>query len=540
MKLPKKFKLSHIISQYQTKSDLVGTGLQPIKSNHIQNMKWVLLITSLLSLITYLWWHYQLGILRYFDVDEFAHLHYASHMLMGAKPYIDFQSFFPPGFAVFLMPAFSSGWGTIQPFITARIMMLFVFVGVCIFSALIFYRMRKSLWGAVFAASLLAFIPMPIDKFLEVRPDNLATLLILIGIYFQMRLMGKKRAFDGFVSGVFYSLSYIVLPKMIPNIAVGIMIALVWSLSGIDIRKRRDLVKMVSQLKPFIAGLVAPMILFVIWLLTLGDFSTVFYSLFQLPLEANKIAKYFIMMPTLFFYPNGIYYGADGWTSGLLTNHTLWIVGLFVGAIRLLTPYLAGRKEKVLSELLVASQLYIQVIFYVIFVPLRHAQYLIPIAVFVAIYVSDAALIIWKKVKTYNIGMRIYPAVFVILSIFLYQQFTSINEIKLSWTNRQLLSDISHLYAKIPVDVPVLDLDGKMLYNPDAYYACCIPFGQSAEFYSRPLPDLPQILETNQVKYINQGGLERVGTLPSAWQQYIYTNYQPLDGDKTFLVRIEK
>ena len=78
-----------------------------------------------------------------------------------------------------------------------------------------------------------------------------------------------------------------------------------------------------------------------------------------------------------------------------------------------------------------------------------------------------------------------------------------------------------------------------MLYNPDPYYACCIPFGQSAEFLSRPLPDLPKALEDTDTKYIAQGGLYRVNTLPYPWQQYIYGKYKPFNGDNTFLVRSE-
>jgi hypothetical protein len=190
-----------------------------------------------------------------------------------------------------------------------------------------------------------------------------------------------------------------------------------------------------------------------------------------------------------------------------------------------------------LAELLVALTAVVQVIFYVSLVPLKHTQYLIPIGVFVAWYAADLIVSVFNKFGKIRYGQMIFAGVFVIGSVFFYQIFIEVNGVKQLWTNTKPLTDIAAIYQRIPVKEPVLDLDGRMLYNPDPYYACCIPFGQFAEFLSRPLPDLPQVLENGKIKYINQGELQRVNTLPWAWQQYIYAHYHSDGGNNAFLIR---
>ncbi|OGG09736.1 hypothetical protein A2154_00020 [Candidatus Gottesmanbacteria bacterium RBG_16_43_7] len=528
----------------------------------------VLSIVSCLLLLIFLWWHWRLGMVRYFDADELAHLHYSAQLLSGRRPYVDFLMFFPPGFILFLAPAFAWGWGTTAPFLAARYLLFLVFSATCLIIGLLFWEQRRS-WLAPAAAAILAFIPMPLDKYLEIRPDNLATLLLLLGMYLQIRWMKGAAQSAAAASGILYSLSAIVLTKMVPNVAATIFIAMIYlGLAGKGNLGNR--IKAGWEYgKYFFIGLVVPVLLTFIWMLSLGDLGTVWYSLTSLTIESNKISRYFIMMPDLFFYPNGIYYGLDGWSRGLLVNHGLWIIGILIGIYRLLTPYLTKNPKSknssyahatedkqnpnkvqiskslnmdektvfTLSEILIGLQLAVGIVFYVLLVPLKHAQYLIPVAVFIAYYCADGLDSLWQQLRKFKTGVYVYGAIFATLAFFLYQVFIEINTIKLSWTNTDFLSHTQELYNKIPQNEPVLDLDGKILYNPDAYYACCIPFGQFSEFLSRPLPDLSATLENKAVKYINQGGLKRVRTLSYQDQVYINANYHSFFGDETILVR---
>jgi hypothetical protein len=485
----------------------------------------------------FLWWHFKLGMTRYFDADEYAHMHWTAQILMGKRPFVDFLTFFPPGFAWFLSLSFLGVWGTVQPFLNARLMMFFLFAATAGVAALLFWGQRKNLLGAILVVVFVSFLPMPFDKYLEIRPDLLATFVILLATFFQVKWMGTAKSKYAVLTGIFYSVSYLVLPKMVPNIAAGIVVAAWYVLNGKTITSVKDRQAIIAEIKPFALGLIAPAVIFLLWALTLGDFGAVWYSLTALSIESNRISKFFIMMPDLFFYANGIYYGQNGYTMGLYANHVLWVVGLGFGVWRMITPFLTVEKKKVNAEILIALQCFVQVVFYVLLVPLKHAQYLIPIGVFVGYYCADFIVAVWNMAEKRSTFRFLFAGAFLAGAVFLYQTFLSVNEVKLGWTNNQDISKLKELYGKIPQDSYVLDLDGRMLYTKDPYYACCIPFGQFAEFLSRPLPSLPDALEKTGTKYINQGGLERITTLPWTDQQYIYGNYKPMDGDKTIFVR---
>jgi hypothetical protein len=494
-----------------------------IKKQHVE---WLLIGISGILLLVFLWWHYKLGMVRYFDVDEFAHMHWTAQILMGRRPFVDFLTFFPPGFAWFLSLSFLGVWGTVQPFLHARLMMFVLFAATAGIAALLFWEQRKSILGAILVVVFVSFLPMPFDKYLEIRPDLLATFIILLATFFQVKWMGTGKSKYAVLTGIFYSISYLVLPKMVPNIAAGIVVAIWYVLNGKTITSKKDRQTIVAEIKPFALGLI-----------TLGDFGAVWYSLTALSIESNRISKYFIMMPDLFFYANGIYYGQNGYTIGLYANHVLWVAGLGFGVWRMLTPFLTVEKKKVKAEILIAIQCFAQVAFYVLLVPLKHAQYLIPIGIFVGYYCADIVVTVWNMAEKRPVSRFLFAGAFVTGAVFLYQTFLSVNDVKLGWTNNQDISKLTELYGKIPQDSYVLDLDGRMLYTKDPYYACCIPFGQFAEFLSRPLPSLPDALEKTGTKYISQGGLERINTLPQADQQYIYGNYKPLEGDKTVFVK---
>ncbi|OGG04326.1 hypothetical protein A2Z33_04225 [Candidatus Gottesmanbacteria bacterium RBG_16_52_11] len=501
----------------------------------------ILIITAASLLVIFLSWHWKLGIIRYFDVDEYAHLHWASAILQGRHPYTDFQSFFPPLFHFMLAPVVAAGWGTTDPFIYARIFMFVLFTLTCASVGLLLWEMRRILWSAVLAGAILAFLPLPFDKYLEIRPDLPATLFMVLAVLFQVRWFGKGRAADAAVSGLLYSISVLTLPKMLPNLGVGIIAAAIYVLreaGGIrGIKRKIGISKLWKKAYGFVLGMAVPVLLFGLYLLTLGDPGLVWYSLVRLPVEANRISRYFIMMPDLFFYPNSIFYGLDGWNRGLLTNHALWIFAAFFGIWRLLLPLLGERKRPPLVEVLVAGQFLIQLTFYVEIVPLKHAQYLIPVGIFVAFYAADGIAALSSLFNRHDLLRMAFTVLAVAGAWYMVQVFSEVQQPKVSWNNAQSLGKIAQLNSIIPRSEPILDLDGRMLYNPDPYYACCIPFGQSAEFLSRPLPSLPQALVSSNTKFINQGELNRVNTLPWSDQQYIYSNYRSLNGDSTFLVR---
>lgn len=448
---------------------------------------------AIFLLVFLLWWRWQVSQTRFFDVDEFSYLHWAAELVKGQRPYVDFFMFFTPGFLWLFAPLVKLFWMSADVFLAARIVSFVIFLSIV--SSL------RYLWGitrgwkhALLPAIILAFLPMPYDKFLEVRPDNLATLLAMIGVIGEIRAIRGGKKLWWFVAGVFYSLSLLVFVKTLPFAVVGAIVAII---------ARRSRV--------FLAGLAVPTALFFLWAATLGDFGLVWYSLTKLPFEANMIGKLAIMEPHLFFFPNPAFYGAWGMTLPLIANHAIWILGIVMGVYRFFTPF--G-----LAEWLTSGTFLLLVFGYVQFFPLKHSQYLIPIAVFIAYYAADAL----KKIGKIWV-MGVIGGLLILATI-------QTNQPKLAWTNTMQIAQMRTLTKTIDPDAEVLDLEGRMLYWKDAYVICCVPFGQFEGFLSRRPEVLRAVLEKKRSPYIWQGDTGRLTTVSWEDQQYVRQRYVPVDG----------
>lgn len=493
---------------------------------------WVLSTATFAVLLYFLKVHWDLGLLRYIDADEFAHLHWASRVAAGKVPYIDFLSFFPPGFSWFLAPVF---WVTqgIGPIIAGRIMSFVVFVALGAVSAILFWVLRRSFLAiAVFA--ILAFLPIPFDKFLEIRPDTLAVFLSTTGLLCAVLYMRHTRPSLGLGSGMLLASSLVVLTKMIPQVAF-ILFFVVWKAGGEGKWKVRAVYNL---MKPVLLGFSGVVGIVGLWAWSLGDLPRVFYSLFTLPFEANRISQQFIMQADLFFYPNTMYYGQEGVHGGLIANHIIWIAGLGMAVYRILTPFLVRGKEAAWEEFLVAASLLLTVVMYVGFIPLKHAQYLIPIGVFVAWYAADFLWEAWKIARTRAWGVRIYGMGYVAMVIGGVMLFASSTGPKYNWVNTATLVRLQEYYRQIDPTEYVLDLEGGMFYNPDPHYACCTPFGQFSQYLIRPLESVRSALERTKAPFIYQGELRRLSTLESEDQAYVKSHYAPVDAEGLLLKRI--
>ncbi len=461
---------------------------------------------------------------RYIDVDEFAHLHWAANIARGQVPYKDFVTFFPPGFHLLLMPLLKAGWGTTAPILWGRMLAFGVFVGLVGAIVGLFWQLRRSPI-AILAGVFLAFLPLPFDKFLELRPDTLATLMALLGMILEIQWMRAGKKYLAFCSGLFYALALLVLTKVAPQGAVATLFVLVWGW-----RSRHW-----EGVHMFFAGVTIPLLVFLVWAFLFADIGTVLYSLFLLPIEANRLANQFYMGPDLFFYPNAIFYGVGGWSRGLLANHVIWVAGICIGAYRLVTPLLAtkdhnSRPGSVWAELFVAMTFFVQILSFMYGFPLRHSQYLIPIAVFISFYAADGVYVLWQNIRglwTRAVALGLY----IIMLLFLYTLCVEVNQPKLAWTNREDIKSVKHAIAVIPKDAFVLDLVGQTLFFRDPYPVCCTPFGQWAGYLSRPLPSLSGALVQTKTYYIYDGAGGRINTLPAADQEFIRRYFgPPVDG----------
>lgn len=416
--------------------------------------------------------------------------------------------------------------------------MFVVFLGIIALTGALFAMLRSRRWALV-PVLILVFLPMPYDKFLEIRPDNVATLLGLAGVVAQIYAMThreQKNISKWWLGvGVLYATSLVVLVKTLPFVAMGALVAAldagVWEWFMGCIKKKWLIPFRVAKNYRMLAlGFSAVIGIFILWLLSLGHWSAVWYALTRLAFEANTIGRVYIMEPHLFFFPNSSFYGGWGITEPLVVNHAIWFIGLMVGCYRFLTPVIAGdgKREKVLSEVLISGIFILSVVGYVTFFPLKHSQYLIPIAVFIAWYCADFLITVLAWVEK-NLGKLAVVILLILLAILLGRDTIRVNTNKLLMSNAVQLEQTKSLLAMIPKDGSVLDLDGRLIFWRDPYYICCLPFGSFTRFLSRPPAPLSTVLEEKKVKYIYQGDSGRLWEL-SGDLPYINAHYERVPG----------
>jgi len=529
---------------------------------------WQKIIPMLLGIgiLVLLFMRIEIATQRFFDVDEYTHMHWAAQIFIGEKPYIDFYTFFPPGFHWIIQPLFWFFSDSASIFVAGRIVGVVTFVALLAVVVYLFARYRSTKY-ALLPAFILAFLPMPYDKFFEIRPDTMSTLFGFVGVILLSlgwREEKRKRQQLYFTAaGVIFAVCVLVLPKMLPFVMVAGMV--VTGKVGLELWQKEHVKKMlwkyplkyIHELEPLIFLVLGGAIiglLFVIWLLSLGDFGTVWYSLMKAGVEGNQIGKFFIMEPHLFFFPNSSFYGGEGMTLSYLSNHTIWIIALFWGVFRLFTPYVTAKNGKttVADEFMMTGIFFVSVYGYVYFFPLKHTQYLIPIGVFIAFYAADFLVSVMNWVEntltltlshppsSESVGLRrtstergksIVQIGLVCLLIYIGIAVNKeLNTRKINWNNSAQLQEFTLLTDTIPKTAVVVDLEGKMLTWKNGYYVCCLAFGQFGSFLSRPLPNFAASLQKNNVEYIYQGDSGRLTTLLAEDYAYVTSAYAPVEG----------
>lgn len=448
---------------------------------------YILLLTVVLALVA-MAFVFRFGQLRYFDADEFAYLHWTHNVIDGTLPYRDFLLYVPPGFLYIAAPLFWVSKG-VTILDASRVFAFVSYVLLAGSISLIFSVLRPSRrsWSAL-PFFLLFCLPMPMDKLIEFRPDTLSAAFLLFGVWFQL----QRRPVG---SGVLYACAALILPKTVPQILFAFLL-----IGVVDLK---------SALR-MLLGMAIPLVVFGVWVLLLGNQPqnalSVWYSLTALPLEVNQLGFRFQMDPDLYFYPNPTYYGTAGIGPGIVVNHALWIVGLLVGGIRLVTPFIPRGREGVRSELLVGGMFFISCLSFLFGFPMRHPQYLIPVAAFLVLYVADGIVACVSKIRPEEIRLAAYMLCLCAILV----SNVSVIANKQAVTNDQDKATLSRVLTTVPRGSYVFDLVGITIYYRDPYVVSAVPFGQWLPYLSRPLPDLVALLRTTKTRYIYKDALGRV------------------------------
>jgi len=466
----------------------------------------------------------QLGIHRYFEIDELAYLYWATHIQMGLKPYIDFLFYPAPGFFILLVPIVSAFQG-IAVFAASRGAMLVVFASLSIALMLLFWELRRS-WIAILIPLVLVFLPLPSDKFIEIRPDTLAMTLFIFGLWLQMRHMNGKQN-TSLVAGLLYGASVAVSQKMAMTVGIALLGGVCWTIV------QKQSWRMVKGITSGI-GVVGAGVLF--YLFSLGNFPMIWYSLTKFSFEASSLGKIFPIPPQFFFIPNDVVYGTGGLHIGYIANLALWIIGLCMAAVRLFSPYAISGKKGVWQEVTLTLVFYCSFLLFCYVLPMKHAQYLIPPAIFIVFYAVDGIGEIWRYLKRTIGGHVLFLILCSLAFYFFWRGYSLVTMPKLYWTNENDMQKVKTLWKNIPLTEPIFDMVGLTMRYPQPYIAPVYPIGQMAPVITYRLPPLVASLVSTDTKFIYSGTPERFSTLSNEDQLYIKERFTPV-GDNTLWVR---
>ncbi|MCX6792132.1 MAG: hypothetical protein NT149_03795 [Candidatus Gottesmanbacteria bacterium] len=482
----------------------------------------IVVLVLLAGILVYLlYWRWQVSQIRQFDVDEFSHLHWAAQVARGQRPYADFFTYFSPGFMWVLTPIFWIYGVSWSVFTVARTVSFVIFLGMLGSLGYLFGITRGWKW-ALLPVVILAFLPMPYDKFLEIRPDNLATLLATLGVIGEVIAIQKKKNIWWVVSGFFYGLSLLFLIKMAPFVIVGIGIA-----GWVSYQR-----KITQGLTSIVGGLLIPLAGLFSWSVLTGTMHAMWRALLITPVEIFTHLNDF-MAASLFFHPNSAFYGGNGQTitAGLVVNHALWICAIFVGTYRVLTPYVKarGNTEGVQTEILLALTFLLVACGYVKFFPSKYSQYLIPVAVFVAYYAADGISLFFdwlERAGGYaSLVIVIGGCVYILGAVTL-----SVNVQKLNFTNVGQRVEFEQLVRTVPLSARVVDLDGRMLFWANGYPACCLPFDYYLPYVTNAPQSLALYLPAHPADYLYDGEGTRLAMLSFESLAYVRSHFVPVAG----------
>jgi len=490
-----------------------------------------LVITEVIVILLLLIWRFKLGLTRYVDIDEFAHLHWSYNFFSGMRPYSDFLYFFPPGFLYTLAPLFLLVGKTSYILIAGRTAEFVIFLLLLGTTFLLVRKVRDS-QTALLTILVLSFLPIPYDKFLEIRPDTLATLFALVGVYFLscglLNQLKPKNWRNLSLAGFFYGLSLFTLPKVVFFLIAAFVILLIAAI------RRPTSVK--NLILPFLLGILILGVFCLLFFVWSGDVGRAIYLTTKFASDSSKVlGRKFYMFPSHFFHPNDTYYALPGVSTPLVANLIIYIIGCIWGIISFVS--FLGRKtwEESLVQLLLSLTFLINLIAFIKLIPLKHAQYFISFAPFVVFYFAEFVYSIQNLLARRKV-IWIFSILMAGLIIFIGVTGHRMYQIKIKWTNLKTLVDLDLIYKTIPEGEYVFDLIGATIFYKDPYFVCCLPYGQYEEAFSFRLPSLARSLIDTQTKYVFPYFDGRLSVLPPQDERFIRSNYTTLLADPMLMV----
>jgi len=202
----------------------------------------VLLLTLLVPLVISSGFRVLLLFNRWFDPDEYIHMHYAWMVMKGYRPYLDFFENHPPGFWYLLAPLAGFFDESSAYLFACRVVM-------CLVTLAIFIMVYKLAAvgpghaGPLFSIFLLSVEFIFLLKTLEVRPDQIVVLGWLLGAWFLIRPRDAVPFWAYGVSGACVGIGLLVSPKpLFAILSLGGALVMLRQMEGVRPPAWRDIV----------------------------------------------------------------------------------------------------------------------------------------------------------------------------------------------------------------------------------------------------------------------------------------------------------
>lgn len=496
-------------------------------------------------LVGFLFWHYRLALTRYFDIDEYAYLHWGYSLSIGERPYTDFSFLIPP-FFLYPIAAIHKIFGrNLAAIIGVRVFIFFIFLVTTLTVFLLASKLRNPRIGLL-TAFFFAYLPMPFDKMIEIRPDLVALLFSLLGLYFFFLRWEKEKKYT-FLTSFFLVTSLGFMPKAVFTLLI------VMAVLGYKLYETRgspdDFHSAVKGISIFFLGALPPVLFFLLLIFSYGN---PLFALLSITKTASAVVSIlgaqFFTPPDFFFRQNDVYYGISGYSLPYLVNLGIYWLAILWGIGRFISSLSYPERNKCIRELVVGSTFFVNLIAYIKFYPLKHSQYLIFTSPFIAFYMADFLDVLISRISfiidaqfssqagILKVLKLAHFAGYIILLAFLAVVGKNMNEIKLARTNENTLQEVVLLLKTIPADSPVFDLTGKSIFFPNGYYYCCLPYGQYAEILPK-IPDLELELKKRGTKYVYIHWPDRLNSIPRKQIDYIKNNFENYLPDGSLLIK---
>jgi 4-amino-4-deoxy-L-arabinose transferase-like glycosyltransferase len=462
---------------------------------------------------------------RYFDPDEFQHLHGAREIYRGQIPYRDYFEHHTP-FLHFILTGFYPIFGEeIRVLFVARALML-AFTAAILYLT---YVLAKTLYGTdagLFAALFLSYVIMFLEKTIEVRPDVRAVVFWLVSLTFMVKGIQRVSSFQ-------QSMPEAQINSRFP------LPTLYFMLSGLMI----GVAIMFTQKTLFAFGC---LIIVLAWMLLDRRLRT----LWKQKLKLAGIFRGSMMVPVvltcLFFYANGglwefincnfimnsrwrVRFRPYDYIMRLLSQNPFFSViglsGLFVGTFRMRKKdeIVKGSAAPVLCTYGLIASLFI--------IPVPYRQFYLLFLPLLAMYCGS----VLGRMTEISIR-RTYLALSIAIVIIVYLLVQTVGQ--LSQKNDGQLANVKYIMNITTEEDTVLDgWSGFGFLRSHAYYYFFLHSEMLAMLSEKEkTDDLINSLEEKRTRVVIYNG--SVKTLPKKVQEYISGKYKP-SGHGNIWVRAE-